>query len=98
MQRHHVTDHSRVALHCQALEMPHLECCVGSKLLSRWTNWEKNEGAARARSGRCTEKQTTTQPSKLTVKEHMTTICKYPKGANTKKAEDNHSAGLQGYS
>lgn len=41
MQRHHITDHSRVALHYQTLEMPYLECCVGSKLLSRWTNWEK---------------------------------------------------------
>lgn len=35
MQRHHITDHSRVALHCLALEMPHLKCSVGSKLLSR---------------------------------------------------------------
>lgn len=41
MQRHRITDHSRVALHYQTLEMPYLKCCVGSKLLSRWTNWEK---------------------------------------------------------
>lgn len=35
MQRHHITDHSRVVLHYQALEMPHHKCSVGSKLLSR---------------------------------------------------------------
>lgn len=35
MQRHHITDHSRVVLHCQALEMPHLKSSVGSKLPSR---------------------------------------------------------------
>lgn len=97
MQRHQVTDHSRVAFHCQALEMPHLECCVGSKLLSRWTNWEKLK-QQQVRGGGCTGKQNTTQLSKLTVKEHTTTICKYPKGANTKKGEVNHSAGPQDYS
>lgn len=31
-------NHSRVALHCQVLEMPHLECCIGFKLLNRRTN------------------------------------------------------------
>lgn len=33
--KHHITDHSSVVLHCQALEMPHLKCSDGSKLLSR---------------------------------------------------------------
>jgi len=58
----------------------------------------KTHGAARVRTGECTGKQNTTQLSKSTVKEHMMTICKYPKGGSTKKGEDNHSAGLQGYS
>lgn len=33
--KYHITDHSRVDLCCQALEMPHLKCSVGSKLRSR---------------------------------------------------------------
>lgn len=63
-----MTDDSRAALHCQALEMPHLKCCVGSKLLSRWAKLEKTEGAARARSSGCAGKQNKTQLSKLTAK------------------------------
>lgn len=35
---------------------------------------------------------------KLIVKEHTTTICKYPKGANTKKGEGHNPAGLQDFS
>ena len=42
-------------------------------------------------------KQNATQLSKLTVKEYMTTICKYPKGADPRKGEGNCSAGLQDY-
>jgi len=40
---------------------------------------------ATVKSSGCSGKQNTTQLSKQTVKEHMITICKYQKGANTKK-------------
>lgn len=40
---------------------------------------------ATVKSSGCSGKQNTTQLSKQTVKEHMITICKYRKGANTKK-------------
>lgn len=48
-------------------------------------------------SGGCTGKQNTIQLNKRIVKEHTTTTCKYPKGADT-KAEGSPSAGLQEHS
>lgn len=57
----------------------------------------KIEGPAKVRGGGLTGKKNTTQLNKLTVKEHVTTICKYPKGADT-KAEGSPPASLQDHS